>query len=67
MSADYANGNGSESPPDPTDEIRENKDLFKRLAESDLPIADDCRRALELIEAAEGDDDADNEDEDDEE
>lgn len=32
--------------------VEEHKDLFERLAESDLPIAEDAERALELLREA---------------
>lgn len=32
--------------------VEENKDLFERLADSDLPIAEDAERALELLQKA---------------
>jgi hypothetical protein len=31
------------------DLVEEHRDLFERLANSELPIAEDCERALELI------------------
>lgn len=36
--------------------LREHRALFERLAESDLPISEDARRALDCLEAAEGTD-----------
>jgi hypothetical protein len=34
------------------EQIEEHRELFERLAASDLPIRQDARRALELLEAA---------------
>lgn len=41
---------------DPVELIDENKDLFERLADSDLPIAEDAERALELFNEQRGGD-----------
>ena len=39
------------SPESPEETIEKNRDLFERLAESELPIASDARRALELLDS----------------
>lgn len=36
--------------------IAEHEELFRRLAASDLPIAEDAQRALRLLEQEQGDD-----------
>ena len=48
MSADHINGNGTAKSPEELAE--ENRDLLERLAESNLPIAPDAQRILELAQ-----------------
>ncbi|WP_323190426.1 hypothetical protein [Halostella sp. PRR32] len=42
---------------DPEEIAEDNRDLFERLADSDLPIAEDFERALDALDRMEDDDD----------
>lgn len=42
-----------ERPPEALDIVREHRDLFERLAQSDLPISEDAKRALARLNAGE--------------
>jgi len=44
---------GADQRTDPEEELQENKDRLKRLAESDLPVAEDAERALERLNSGE--------------
>ena len=41
---------------DPLEEVAENRELFERIADADLPLSDACERALEKLDEEGGDD-----------
>jgi hypothetical protein len=42
---------------DPVEVLREHREAFADVAASDLPIAEDCQRALDWLERQEGETD----------
>lgn len=51
MSIDHADTHPEPPTDDPLDTVAENRDLFERIADADLPISDACQRALEKLDA----------------
>jgi len=48
--AEHGDHSGDSDNPDPETVLRENRERLERLANSDLPIAEDARRALSRLD-----------------